>query len=54
MLIRAEAYQRRSEVAEQVLRRRGVDPDSAEYQAASSSGPDDVSDRVSGSMSGST
>jgi hypothetical protein len=29
-----EAYQRRGEVAEQVLRRRGVDPDSAEYQAA--------------------
>jgi hypothetical protein len=29
-----EAYQRRGEVAEQVLRRRGVDPDSADYQAA--------------------
>jgi hypothetical protein len=29
-----EAYQRRGEVAEQVLRRRGLDPDSAEYQAA--------------------
>ena len=29
-----EAYQRRGEVVEQVLRRRGVDPDSAEYQAA--------------------
>ena len=29
-----EAYQRRGEVVEQVLRRRWVDPDSAEYQAA--------------------
>jgi hypothetical protein len=29
-----EAYQRRGEVAEQVLRRRGVDSASAEYQAA--------------------
>jgi len=29
-----EAYQRRSEVVEQVLHRRGVDPDAAEYQAA--------------------
>jgi hypothetical protein len=29
-----EAYQRRGEVVEQVLHRRGVDPDSAEYQAA--------------------
>jgi hypothetical protein len=31
-----EAYPRRGEVAEQVLHRRGVDPDSAEYQAARS------------------
>ena len=29
-----EAYQRRGEVVEQVLRRRGVDPDSVEYQEA--------------------
>lgn len=29
-----EAYQRRGEIVEQVLRRRGVDPDSAEYQEA--------------------
>jgi hypothetical protein len=29
-----EAYARRGEVAEQVLHRRGIDPDSAEYQAA--------------------
>ncbi|MGH3718507.1 MAG: hypothetical protein ACRDRI_06610 [Pseudonocardiaceae bacterium] len=29
-----EAYQRRGEVVEQVLRRRGVDPDSVDYQAA--------------------
>ena len=29
-----EAYQRRGEVVEQVLHRRGVDPASAEYQAA--------------------
>jgi len=29
-----EAYQRRGDIAEQVLRRRGVDPDSADYQAA--------------------
>ncbi|HEX6403255.1 MAG TPA: hypothetical protein VF003_08895 [Pseudonocardiaceae bacterium] len=44
MLVRAEidrvlpgargAYQRRGEVAEQVLRRRGMDPDSTDYQAA--------------------
>ena len=29
-----EAYQRRAEVSEQVLHRRGVDPNSPEYQAA--------------------
>lgn len=29
-----EAYQRRGEIAEQVLRRRGVAPDSADEQAA--------------------
>lgn len=29
-----DAYERRGEIAEQVLRRRGVDPDSPEYQAA--------------------
>lgn len=29
-----EAYQRRGELVEQLLRRRGVDPDSADYQAA--------------------
>jgi hypothetical protein len=29
-----EAYQRRGDIAEQVLRRRGVDPDSPDYQAA--------------------
>lgn len=29
-----EAYERRGEIAEQVLHRRGIDPDSPEYQAA--------------------
>jgi len=29
-----EAYERRGEVAEQVLRRRGIDPDSPSYAAA--------------------
>lgn len=29
-----EAYERRGEVAEQVLHRRGIDPDSPEYQEA--------------------
>ncbi|MFI5782671.1 hypothetical protein [Nocardia sp. NPDC051570] len=28
-----EAYERRTEIAEQALRRQGVDPDSAEYAA---------------------